>query len=115
MVTEMASADTLLALARSDEQRRFVMDAVTFLSGRATPRVQQNAAWGVGDEALTLFHETGDEQEHAEADAARRWQKLRWQAGFGWITARWSSVGAACRPITRRFTGESNRRSRSPT
>ena len=86
MVTEMASADTLLALARSDEQRRFVMDAVTFLSGQATPRVQQNAAWGVGDEALTLFHETSDEQEHAEADAARRWQKLRWQAGFGWIT-----------------------------
>jgi alkylation response protein AidB-like acyl-CoA dehydrogenase len=86
MVTEMASADTLLALARSDEQRRFVMDAVTFVSGQATPRVQQNAAWGVGDEALTLFHETSDEQEHAEADAARRWQKLRWQAGFGWIT-----------------------------
>ena len=86
MVTQIASADDLLALARTDEQRRFAMEAVAFLSGQVAPRAPQDAAWGVGDEALTLFHETSDEQERTEADAARAWQKLRWQAGFGWIT-----------------------------
>src|SRR3984893_326682 len=86
MVSETPSADELLAVARTDEQRRFATAAVAFLSGQVAPRTPQDAAWGVGDEGLTLFHETSDEQEHAEADAARRWQKLRWQAGFGWIT-----------------------------
>jgi alkylation response protein AidB-like acyl-CoA dehydrogenase len=86
MVTETPSADELVALARTDEQRRFAAEAITFLAGHAAPRTPQAAAWGVGDEGLTLFHETSDEQERAEADAALRWQKLRWQAGFGWIT-----------------------------
>ena len=86
MVSETPSADELLAVARTDEQRRFATAAVAFLSGQVAPRTPQDAAWGVGDEGLTLFHETSDEQERAEADAARQWQKLRWQAGFGWIT-----------------------------
>src|SRR5258708_24573519 len=86
MVSETPSADELLAAARTDEQRGFATSAVAFLSGQVAQRTPQDAAWGVGDEGLTLFHETSDEQERAEADAARRWQKLRWQAGFGWIT-----------------------------
>jgi alkylation response protein AidB-like acyl-CoA dehydrogenase len=86
MVSETPSADDLLALARTDEQQRFATEAVAFLRGQVAPRTAQDAAWGVGDEGLTLFHETSDEQERAEADAARQWQKLRWQAGFGWIT-----------------------------
>jgi alkylation response protein AidB-like acyl-CoA dehydrogenase len=86
MVSETPSADELLALARTDEQQRFAAEAIAFLSGQVVPRTPQHATWGVGDEGLTLFHETSDEQERAEADAARRWQTMRWQAGFGWIT-----------------------------
>jgi alkylation response protein AidB-like acyl-CoA dehydrogenase len=86
MVSETPSADELLALARTDEQQRFAAEAIAFLSGEVAPRTARHATWGVGDEGLTLFHETSDEQERAEADAARRWQTVRWQAGFGWIT-----------------------------
>src|ERR1700730_15307254 len=86
MVSETPSADELLAVARTDEQRRFATAAGAFLSGQVAPRTPQDAAWGGGDGGLSLFHETSDEQERAEADAARQWQKLRWQAGFGWIT-----------------------------
>src|SRR5258708_35812342 len=86
MVSETPSADELLAAARTDEQRGFATSAVAFLSGQVAQRTPQDAAWGVGDEGRTLFHETSDEQERAEADAARQWQKVRWQAGFGWIT-----------------------------
>ena len=71
MVTDKASADELLALARTDEQRRFATEAIAFLRANVSPRTPQHAAWGVGDEGLTLFHETSDEQERAEADAAR--------------------------------------------
>jgi alkylation response protein AidB-like acyl-CoA dehydrogenase len=86
MVSETPSPDDLLALARTDGQRRFATEAVAFLRGQVAPRTPQDAAWGVGDEGLTLFHETSDEQERAEAAAARGWQKLRWEAGFGWLT-----------------------------
>jgi alkylation response protein AidB-like acyl-CoA dehydrogenase len=86
MVIETSSTDELLALARTDEQRRFAAEAIAFLTGHVPPRTRRDSAWGVGDEGLTLFHETTDEQERAEADAARRWQKLRWENGFGWIT-----------------------------
>ena len=55
-------------------------------AANATRRTEQSVQWGVGEEKLALFHETSGEQERAEADAARRWQRARWDAGFGWIT-----------------------------
>lgn len=85
MVNEPALATDLVSLARSAEQRRFATEAVEFLASQVPRRISQDLAWRVGDERLTLFHETSDEEERAEADAAMRWQKLRWAAGFGWI------------------------------
>ena len=66
MVSETPSAGELLALARTDEQQRFAAEAIEFLSGEVAPRTPQHATWGVGDEGLTLFHETSDEQERAD-------------------------------------------------
>ncbi|MGW5147439.1 acyl-CoA dehydrogenase family protein [Rhodococcus koreensis] len=76
----------LLALAATDEQREFAREAIAFLRGRVALRVPQSMSWGIGPENLTLFHETSDEEERAEAQAALDWQRTRWEAGFGWIS-----------------------------
>ncbi|HTK61000.1 MAG TPA: acyl-CoA dehydrogenase family protein [Pseudonocardia sp.] len=76
----------LLALAGDDAERAFVTSAIEFVAAHAPRREPASAAWGRGPEGLALFHETTDAQERAEADAARAWQRKRWDAGFGWIT-----------------------------
>ena len=79
------SAVELLSMADGEAQHRFATEATDFLASRLELRAPSEEGWGLGDERLTLFHETSDAQERAEADAARCWQKARWDAGFGWI------------------------------
>jgi len=75
----------LLSMADGEDQRRFATEATEFLASHLELRAPSAEGWGLGDERLTLFHETSDAQERAEADAARNWQRTRWDAGFGWI------------------------------
>jgi alkylation response protein AidB-like acyl-CoA dehydrogenase len=82
----MALDESLLAMATDDDERAFAAKALDFLANHATRRTEESVQWGVGEEKLALFHETSGEQERAEADAARKWQRTRWNAGFGWIT-----------------------------
>jgi alkylation response protein AidB-like acyl-CoA dehydrogenase len=82
----MSIDDDLLDLAEGSHERSFALDALTFLAASAPRRQEQTLAWGVGEEKLALFHESSGEEELAEADAARKWQQARWNAGFGWIT-----------------------------
>jgi alkylation response protein AidB-like acyl-CoA dehydrogenase len=86
MVTVADVKADLLNLADGDGQRRFAAEAIEFLSAHLPLRPPANEGWGVGDERLTLFHETTDAEERAEVLAARQWQKVRWEGGFGWIT-----------------------------
>ncbi|HEY3714648.1 MAG TPA: acyl-CoA dehydrogenase [Jatrophihabitantaceae bacterium] len=76
----------LLELAADPDERAFAESALAFLSARAPRRQELSARWGDGAENLALFHESEGEQERAEAEAARRWQRARWDGGFGWIT-----------------------------
>jgi acyl-CoA dehydrogenase len=85
MVTSAMATVELLSMADGDDQRRFATEATEFLAAHLELRVPSAESWGFGDERLTLFHETSDAQERAEADAARSWQRIRWEAGFGWI------------------------------
>jgi acyl-CoA dehydrogenase len=75
----------LLSMADGEDQRGFATEATDFLASHLDLRAPSAEGWGLGDERLTLFHETSDAQERAEADAARNWQRIRWEAGFGWI------------------------------
>jgi alkylation response protein AidB-like acyl-CoA dehydrogenase len=84
----------LLALSTSDDERAFAEKAIEFLSGHAQRRTVDSTAWGSGPENLSLFHETSDAEERREADAARAWQRTRWDAGFGWITGPVAHGGA---------------------
>ena len=81
-----SSDAALVELASDDQEREFAASALAFLSARTSRRGAVSARWGVGEEGLALFHESEGEQERAEADVARAWQRQRWDAGFGWIT-----------------------------
>jgi alkylation response protein AidB-like acyl-CoA dehydrogenase len=78
-------AEDLLSLARSPSERAFAAQAVNFVSAHFPRRMPESLSWGAGPEKLTLFHESSDAEERAEADAALNWQRQRWDAGFGWI------------------------------
>jgi len=82
------------------ELHAFADDARAFLD-RARPRRPAEtpaAAWGVGSEGLTVFHETAGAEEVAEVEAAKAWQAERWDAGFGWITGPVEHGGAGGTP-----------------
>lgn len=78
--------EDLIELAGDDAERRFAVEAVAFLAAAAERRAEGAVQWGVGEERLALFHETSGAQELAEAQAAQRWQRVKWDAGLGWIT-----------------------------
>ena len=82
----MSIDSDLLDLADGPAEQAFAADAIAFLTANAPRRTGQTVAWGVGEEKLALFHESSGEEEFAEAEAARKWQRARWDAGFGWIT-----------------------------
>lgn len=86
MVTTTAVYDGLLDLANGAAQRQFVTEVTEFLGARWELRVPSEQGWGIGDERLTLFHESSDAEERAEARTAQDWQRARWDAGFGWLT-----------------------------
>ncbi len=86
MVTVGDATAELLDLAEGEEQRRFATEALDFLGERVPLRPPAGAGWGIGEERLTLFHETTEAEELAEVRAAQDWQKVRWAGGFGWIT-----------------------------
>jgi alkylation response protein AidB-like acyl-CoA dehydrogenase len=92
MTTEQTGAvhpDELLRLigeqATSADEREFAERALAFLREHVGLRQPIESAWGSGPERLELFHETTDEEERREADAALAWQATKFAAGFGWI------------------------------
>ncbi len=82
----MGISKDLLELADNEQERAFAAEAIGFLTDNAPRRTEAAVQWGVGEERLALFHETSGQQEMAEVEAARTWQRKRWDAGFGWIT-----------------------------
>lgn len=81
------TAQALLAQqAGSDEELRFGQEALEFLRAHVPVRQAPETAWGAGPERLELFHESADDQERAEADAALSWQRTKFAAGFGWVS-----------------------------
>ena len=76
----------MITAAATESLTAFSAEALGFLEGAAPLRPAEVHIWGQGDEGLTIFHETGGDDELAEVDAAKVWQARKWAAGFGWIT-----------------------------
>src|SRR5262245_30546114 len=63
---------------------------------RILPREQ--ARWGEGSDRVSLFRDTTEEEERAQLEAARAWQQVKFDAGFGAITWPEEYGGAGLRP-----------------
>lgn len=64
----------------------FTESAHRFLRAHAEPAHVDGVAWGSGSDRVAYFASGTTEQEQAAVQAARRWQGLRYQHGWGWIT-----------------------------
>jgi acyl-CoA dehydrogenase len=61
--------------------------------------------WGRGEENFGLFKEQSPEQELAGVTAAKQWQRLIFEAGYGWITGPPEYGGGLDRAYERAWTG----------
>jgi alkylation response protein AidB-like acyl-CoA dehydrogenase len=64
----------------------FEAEALEFLNANAEPRPAERIAHGKTSDEVALFPERTPEQEAHEVGEAKRWARLVFDAGFGWIT-----------------------------
>jgi alkylation response protein AidB-like acyl-CoA dehydrogenase len=64
----------------------FAESARRFLAAHAEPARAQTNPWGSGSDRVSYFASGTAEQEREAVQAARRWQALRYEHGWGWIT-----------------------------
>jgi acyl-CoA dehydrogenase len=64
----------------------FTESAHRFLAAHAEPARAPTATWGSGSDRVSYFASGSLEQEQETVQAARRWQGLRYDHGWGWIT-----------------------------
>jgi acyl-CoA dehydrogenase len=66
----------------------FAAEVRTFLDGAASRRSSRGDTfvWGQGDDRISYFGDEPAEVDKAKVDAARAWQRTRYEAGLGWIT-----------------------------
>src|SRR5205085_7840182 len=55
--------------------------------------------WGEGDDRLAYFSSEPPEAERNAVEAARRWQRTRFEHGFGWITGPPEYGGRGLTPV----------------
>ncbi len=67
-------------------EEAFEKEALDFLQSNAEPRVEITRQWGEGSDKVSLFPERTPEEDQADLKEAQSWSKLRFDAGFGWIT-----------------------------
>jgi alkylation response protein AidB-like acyl-CoA dehydrogenase len=83
---------------------QFRAEAQEFLDGRTRPVDRSVGAWGEGSDTIGAYQVKTPEQDRAELDAARGWQRQKFDAGFGWICgpSRYGGRGLP-RPYERAF------------
>jgi alkylation response protein AidB-like acyl-CoA dehydrogenase len=81
----MSGTDARLRPDTSDPEA-FAESAHRFLASHAEPAHAHNAAWGSGSDRVSYFAAGTAEQEREAVQAARRWQGVRHEHGWGWIT-----------------------------
>jgi alkylation response protein AidB-like acyl-CoA dehydrogenase len=67
---------------------QFVADAETFLADHLPRRRDETSRWGQGSDDVAAFPEADPESEAAELDAARRWRRVQFDAGYGYLTGK---------------------------
>ncbi|MDH3047234.1 acyl-CoA dehydrogenase family protein [Gordonia alkanivorans] len=93
------SATNPSATVTPDSLARFADETRTFLADHAEPRSSDALSWGEGDDRTGYFSDDPPEVERANVDAARAWQRTRYENGFGWITGPAAYGGRELTPV----------------
>ncbi len=64
----------------------FTASAHRFLTAHAERDHATHESWGTGSDSVSYFASGTAEQEREAVQAARRWQRIRHENGWGWIT-----------------------------
>ena len=65
----------------------FLKDARAWLAANAEPRPRRTQVrWGEGSDRVSLFRDTSPDEERAQVEAARAWQRRKFDAGYGAIS-----------------------------
>lgn len=78
---------------------RFVVDATAFLEAHASRRVTELSSWGDGSDRVPLLEQPDLEVGKHELADARRWRRLVFDAGFGWLGGPIEYGGAGRSPV----------------
>lgn len=64
----------------------FQAEATAFLQAHAKPADHSLGSWGEGSDTIGAYKVKSRDEERAELEAAREWQRAKFDAGFGWIS-----------------------------
>ncbi|AZG45478.1 acyl-CoA dehydrogenase family protein [Gordonia insulae] len=70
----------------TEDPSAFEQSARRFLSATARPRTDSAREWGQGRDSVSYFASGTAEQERDAVLAAKKWQRTRYENGWGWIT-----------------------------
>jgi alkylation response protein AidB-like acyl-CoA dehydrogenase len=77
----------------------FAAEVRAFLDAHAERPADTEFHWGEGDDRLAYFSSEPPEVERLAVEAAREWQRTRYEHGFGWITGPAEYGGRELTPI----------------
>jgi acyl-CoA dehydrogenase len=77
----------------------FVEKALAFLDEHATRRTESARAWGTGPDAIPLLEGSNPDTQMEELASARRWRRLLFEHGYGWLSGPAAYGGAELHPV----------------
>jgi acyl-CoA dehydrogenase len=69
-----------------DDVREFARQAREFLDAHATRAAQAEFRWGQGEDTVAYFKADPPDVRDVKLQAAKDWQRTRYENGFGWIS-----------------------------
>src|SRR5215472_2789 len=82
-----------------DDVREFARQAREFLDAHATRAEQAEFRWGQGEDTVAYFKADPPDVRDVKLQAAKDWQRTRYENGFGWISGPPEYFGQGLTPV----------------
>ena len=82
-----------------DDVREFARQAREFLDAHATRAEQAEFRWGQGEDTVAYFKADPPDVRDIKLQAAKDWQRTRYENGFGWISGPPEYGGRGLTPV----------------
>ena len=82
-----------------DDVREFARQAREFLDAHATRAEQAEFRWGQGEDTVAYFKADPPDVRDVKLQAAKDWQRTRYENGFGWISGPPEYGGQGLTPV----------------